>query len=371
MRQMTRYILTQLLVATLFVAFCLTCAIWLTQSLRFVDLIVNRGLSLPTFVWFAMLLMPSFLAVVLPVAAFAAVLFTYNKLVMDSELVVMRATGLGPIALAWPALILASGVMVMGYALNLYFLPVSYREFKDLQFQIRNNYASVLIQEGVFTSLGEGLTVYVSERARSGELAGILVHDDRDPEKRVTFIADRGMLLNTDSGPRVSMIDGSRQEWDRKQHRMSMLHFERYTIELGQLSNALAERWREPRERFLHELFSPDGTAGDQFYATRMRVEGHERLVTPFLTLTFTIVALAALLSGDFSRRGQTTRVLGAIGVVFAVQAGAIGLSNAAVKWPLVIPGMYAMAIAPALLGLLVMIRPPRRRRLPAQPAAA
>ena len=354
---MTRYILVQLAVATLFVAFCLTCAIWLTQSLRFVDLIVNRGLSLATFVWFAMLLMPSFLAVVLPVAAFAAVLFTYNKLVMDSELVVMRATGLGPIALASPALILASAVMAAGYALSLYFLPVSYREFKDLQFQIRNNYASVLIQEGVFTSLGEGLTVYVAERARSGELGGILVHDDRDPEKRVTFIADRGLLLNSETGPRVSMIDGSRQEWDRKQHRMSMLHFDRYTIELGQLSTALAERWREPRERFIHELFNPDASPGDQFYAAKMRVEGHERLMTPFLTLTFTIVALAALLSGDFSRRGQTLRVLGAIGVVFAIQAGTIGLSNAAVKWPFVVPIMYAVAIVPAVGGIAVMLR--------------
>ena len=68
MKRIDRYIFRQLLGATLFVAVTLTGVVWLTQSLRFVEMIVNRGLSAPLFLYFTMLLLPSFLGVILPVA---------------------------------------------------------------------------------------------------------------------------------------------------------------------------------------------------------------------------------------------------------------------------------------------------------------
>src|SRR3546814_5191353 len=84
----SRYILGQLAMATVFVTVALTFAIWLTQSLRLIDYIVNRGLPASTFLTFVGLLLPSFLGVVLPVATFVAILFVYHKLAMDSEMVV-------------------------------------------------------------------------------------------------------------------------------------------------------------------------------------------------------------------------------------------------------------------------------------------
>ena len=70
MHFLTRYILKQIIVVTLFVATVLCFAIWLTQSLRLVDLIVNRGLPLSMFLFMASLLLPRFLTIVLPIAVF-------------------------------------------------------------------------------------------------------------------------------------------------------------------------------------------------------------------------------------------------------------------------------------------------------------
>ena len=142
MGAISRYFLRQLFEATVFVTVALACAIWLTQSLRFVELIVNRGLSLGTFLYLTVLLLPTFLTVVLPIALFSALLFIYNRLTMDSELVVMRAVGVSPLRLAWPALALAFAVTAICYAMNLYFVPASYRQFKDLEFTIRNDYSA-------------------------------------------------------------------------------------------------------------------------------------------------------------------------------------------------------------------------------------
>src|SRR5918911_1969275 len=102
MTRLTRYILLQSLGATLFVTAALTAAIWLAQSLRLIDLIVNRGLSAELFLYLALLILPRFLDVVLPIGAFIAVLFVFNRLTSESELVVMRAAGLSPLSLARP-----------------------------------------------------------------------------------------------------------------------------------------------------------------------------------------------------------------------------------------------------------------------------
>ena len=177
MKRLTRYVLRQSLGAMLFVTVALTAAIWLAQSLRLIDLIVNRGLSLGLFLYLAVLILPRFLDIVIPIAIFIAVLFTYNKLMAESEIVVMRAAGVSPIRLAYPALLLAAGATAVLFAFSAYLLPASNRAFKDLQFEIRNQFVSAVIQEGTFTPISENITVYVRNREPNGELSGLLVQD--------------------------------------------------------------------------------------------------------------------------------------------------------------------------------------------------
>ncbi|MDP7603497.1 MAG: LptF/LptG family permease, partial [Alphaproteobacteria bacterium] len=212
MSRVTRYILRQLFAPTLFITGALVGVVWLTQSLRFVDLIVNRGLSAGHFFYLTMLLLPGFLSLILPIALFCAVLFTYHRLSFDSEIVVLRAAGLSHRQLARPALALALGATIVTYGLTLYLTPLGFRTFKDQQFTIRSSYASVLLREGVFNTLVDGVTVYVRERKSGGELRGILVHDNRQPSKPITVMAERGILTNTAEGPRFVMVNGNRQE---------------------------------------------------------------------------------------------------------------------------------------------------------------
>ena len=53
--------------------------------------------------------------------------------------------------------------------LSLYLLPASNREFKDLQFEIRNRFVSSLLQEGAFTTISDKLTIYIHSRDDRGE----------------------------------------------------------------------------------------------------------------------------------------------------------------------------------------------------------
>ncbi|MSO88487.1 MAG: LPS export ABC transporter permease LptF [Rhodospirillaceae bacterium] len=371
MPTINQYVMRNLVATTAFVTMVLICATWLTQSLRFVELIVNRGMSLEAFGQLTLLLMPSFLTVIGPIALFAAVLFTYNRLTMDSEMIVLRSVGLGPGALARPALILALAAVAAGYALSLYFLPWSYRQFKDLEVSFRSDYSAILLQEGVFTVVTEGVTVYVRSREPDGELRGLLVHDNRVVDRPVTLMAEKGALIADASGLRVIMGNGNRQQFDYGGGRLSLLNFDRYTVDLGRFNKEILNRWREPRERYVHELLFPDDSAGDRFYYDKLQAEGHNRLVMPLYSFAFTLIALAAMLSGKFNRRGQTRRVLGAILAVIVLQGMSMGIQNVAARLPNLIPLMYAGVLTPMLAAFFVLFREPRRRRLPIPVAQA
>src|SRR5947209_7584065 len=83
MKRLDRYIFRQCFGVMVFVTAALSAAIWLAQSLRLVDLIVNRGLSIDVFLYLALLILPRFLNIVLPIGVFIAVLFTFSRLISE------------------------------------------------------------------------------------------------------------------------------------------------------------------------------------------------------------------------------------------------------------------------------------------------
>jgi lipopolysaccharide export system permease protein len=358
MRVLDAYILRQLVAVTLIVTGALTCAIWLTQSLRFIELIVNRGLGLWTFLHLTLLLLPSFLWLLLPIAGFVAVLFTYLKLISDSEAIVIGAFGAGPLRLATPALLLGGGLSAVAYALSLYFLPLAYREFKDLEFAIRNDFGAILLREGAFNMVAPNVTVYVRSREASGDLIGILLHDGRRPDAPITMIAERGRLALTESGPRVVLVNGNRQELDRRAQRLQFLSFDRYSVDLGRIAERGADRWREPRERFLSELFGPPRDDTDRTNLARLRAEGHNRLAASLLPIALALAALAVLLPGDIDRRGRGGRVVMAVAAAALIQTLALSLQNIAARWPMAVPLIYAH-IAVVIIGSLWWLTQP------------
>ena len=372
MSGISRYILRQLTVGMLFVAAALTCVMWLTQSLRFVEMIVNKGLSIGAFLGLTLLLMPSFVVVIVPISLFAVVLFTYNKLNADRELVVMRAAGLSHWALGRPALILAAVVTVAGFVMSLWFIPFTVEKFHEMQWSIRNDLTSVLLQEGVFNKFGDGLTIYVRSRAASGELLGLLVYDRRNPLKPVTLMAERGALVYTKTGPRVLMINGNRQQLEQGTGRLSLLYFDSYIVDFNTATGASEQRLRDAREMPLTALLTASPKTMEAGEYRKMKVELHQRFTSPFYNLGFTFIALACLLPATFNRRGQGADIMTAVGLMVGSEALALVVSNLATANLAFTPAMYAVALLPIVGGAWMLGGVPpvlRRRRAATLPA--
>ncbi|HVB15474.1 MAG TPA: LptF/LptG family permease, partial [Stellaceae bacterium] len=236
-----------------------------------------------------------------------------------------------------------------------YFLPASNRAFKDLQFEIRNRFVSALIQEGTFTNISDKLTIYAARRDERGEFIGLMINDDRDPQQAVTILAERGAVADTPQGSRIIMVNGSRQRYNRATGKLSVLTFDRYTLDLSTLRDAPGVRFRDAQERFLGELFWPaqklDPTTRESFL-----IEGHHRLIVPLSVFGFVMIPLACLLPGQFNRRGQLRRVLLAVAIAFVCQALDLGIRNLAGRSAAAIPLMYLIDLLPAALGFGILL---------------
>ncbi len=354
------YIFRQVLLALVVATGGLTALIWLTQSLRFVDLVVNRGLSLLVFIHLTSLLIPSFIAVILPITTYVVIQFVYQRMATDRELTVMRAAGLSPWALGRPALAVALLATLIGYGLSLWAVPTATSDFKAFQWEIRNKLAAFLLQDGVFTPLSDKLTVYVRSRDPDGSLRGILVDDARDPTAHATILAERGRLLDGPHGPLVVLFDGSRQVIDHQSGRLDILTFKQNQLDLNDATSKdggvrPADMSEQPLSALLdpHPYFERD--------RSKWKAEGYRRLTEPLTTLSYAMVGLFSALGGIFRRHGGVVRPLVTVGVMIGLLALGLAFSTLAARDNDLLVLMWVHAVVPGLICIWLLFAPTLR----------
>lgn len=341
-----RYIFSQLFFLTCLITVVLTGAIWLTQSLRFVDIIVTRGVSFGTFLSFIFFLLPNLITLALPIAFLMGVLMVYNKLITDHELVVMRTSGCSDLFLMHPLLTLASLLVIFLYGLTLYFLPLSFQKFREMELRLRHHYSSALIRPGEFTAFGN-VMIYVQQRTPDGALNGILLYDGRDPKHEVTITAEKGLILDEEEDVQFVLIKGTRQEMDRPHARPSFLKFDQYVLRLQPPQKA-AQRELKPYEMTLSQLFYPRHDL-PLFMREKMRSEGHQRLISPLYTLSFGVIAALFLLRARNRRGGHPMALLGSIIACALLQGGSLILLQHTAELSFAVLGAYGLVLSPLL----------------------
>jgi lipopolysaccharide export system permease protein len=352
-----RYIMGQLLPALVLVTAGLVALIWLTQSLRFIQVIVDHGLSPLVFMRLTLLLVPSFVATILPITCFIVVLFIYARLAGDRELTVMRAAGMSDVALARPALIVGVLVMLGCYFLNIVMVPASLAAFRTYQFEIRNQIAAFLLEPGVFTQVTSRVTVYVQSRGADDSLQGILIEDDRDRQAPATILARAGQLQSDAQGPVVLLQDGSREQIDAKSGRLDILTFGRNVISLAQTAKAGSMDMNDAAEASLAQLFNPPPSLAPTDRA-KWLVEAQRRLSVPLSAISFTLIGLLAILGGLFRRHGGLLRPFVAVVTVTMLVALTLGIDNLAARSTHLVPLIWVTVVLPGIAAAVLLFRP-------------
>ena len=231
MKIVTKYILKQMLFGFVLITSGLLMIVWLSQSLRLFDMLLNSKVSIWLFVRLTMMLIPGYLAIISPIALFAVALFTYNRLITDRELIILRAAGMSPMQLARPVLTIGVLFTLIGFYISLILVPQAVANFRELRWKVQHDVSHLLIQEGEFNDITDGITVYIRNKNNDGSLEGIILHDQHSADSQMTLLAEKGNIVYRDGVPQISMKNGSRQEVSNKTGRFSILYFDYYNLD--------------------------------------------------------------------------------------------------------------------------------------------
>lgn len=356
MKKLNIYITKQLFVGFLLVTFSLMSILWLTQSLRFIDLITNKGLPVSVFVELTSLLMPRLFAIISPIAVFIGTLFIYNKLLSDRELVAIKAAGISPMQMAKPAFFVGLVLSLLSIYVNNVGVPRAEKAFAELEWKVKNDASHLLFREGEFNNIQPNLTIFIATHEKDGSVTNILINDERKKDVKSTISAERGRVVYTDEGPRVILVNGVRQEVNDNSKQFVSVSFDRYSIDLGTLGSG-KKKAGKAREKNLSELL---GVYGDDTLSkleqNRYFVEGNKRLVSPFFNVVFALMACAGLIVGNFNRRGQVKIICMSIAAMVVVQGGELAYTNLAVKNIMLLPLYYLNLIVPFLIVMYMLV---------------
>lgn len=330
MRIITRYILREIAVPFSLGLAIFTLILLVARILKLVELVVNRGVPLLDVAKVFSYILPAFLEVTVPMALLLGVLVALGRLSSDSEIVALKAAGVGLRQIAWPVAVFAGIVYVFALGLSVYARPWGNRLLRTGLYEIAKQRAAAGIKPQIFNDDFSGLVIYVDQIEPPGNrLHGILISDTRGVQdaprgiteatssEKSTIVAQMATLLTDESKQAISLQlqNGSLHSLDRLDHSYHRTDFGRYeiTLDLNAALTATA-RERDPSEMSLVELRSSTPDEGEEPYGKE--VELQRRFSIPFACLAFAAVALPLGLRPSNSVRSRGFMV--SLGLILA-----------------------------------------------------
>ncbi len=347
-----RYILSQLMGLFGFFALVLVGVYWINKAVGLFDQLIGDGQSALVFLEFSLLTLPTVIKLVLPVAAFIATVYGTNRMMTESELVVMQATGFSGFRLARPVFYFGLVVALMMLIMAHFLVPASRATLVSARATMSENITARYLNEGQFSHPSPATTLYIREISPQGELLDLFLADERDPLEHTTYTARKALFVRGDAGPKLIMFDGMAQVLDVAGQRLSVTRFADFTFDIGALLTASVRPNRTSGELSTAELLWPTPALVTETGETAdaLRFDGHSRFAEPMLAVSVTLVGFSSLLVGGFSRFGLWRQIIMAICLLVVVQglatsANAVGVKSAQ---------GWALAYVAPVVGLLM-----------------
>ncbi len=308
-----RYLLKEIIPPFLVGIGVFTFIILMSQFLRLIEMILNKGVPVFTALRLIAHLLPSILVLTVPMAVLLATLVAFGRLSADNELTALKGGKLSLHRLAMPVIAFALVIYAVDFYLVAQALPSSNQAFRRLMFGVLRSKATIGLQEKIFNSDYDGLIIYVNEIPTSSPnpvMRGIMIHDNRPDEARgqgaATIFAEEGKIVEDGRGGSVFRLrNGSIHSMKSDRRRYQLTHFDLHDLNVMTAGEATAETIlpKGPREMTLGELRAKVAElAAAKAPVFPPLVEIHKKFALPFACVIFAVLGIAL---GVIFRRGE------------------------------------------------------------------
>ena len=142
---------------------------------------------------------PELMLLTLPMSFLLSVLYVYGRMNADSELIVLRASGMSFRQAAVPAFIVGIICMLAGFFVSFHLGPTGRKDVRLSIGQTLRARAPYAIEPGIFNTLISDTVIYVMNR-EGDRLSGIFIYDRRNPQRPLVIYARKGAIRSAEEG---------------------------------------------------------------------------------------------------------------------------------------------------------------------------
>lgn len=346
-RTIHKSIIREIILIFIITAVCLNFVLMMEKVFRLSRFLSGVGASFLDIIRIILLLQPQILILTVPMSFLIAVLITYGRMNMDSEIVVMRAVGMSLGQISRPAVLAGLIAFYLTAAMTLYFSPLCAAQLRSLVNTTLKTRAPLALEEGIFHTAFRGITVLIGQKPSPDEMRGLFIYDSTNPQRPTVITAKSGrILIDQEGSPVFDIRDG--YITIIRETTFTELHFGRYVLKIDIGLDLQTERKNEKTPlALLREAGSSNPEARRALY-----LEFHRRLTLPLINIF--IIFLGPALAMHSGKRGRLSGFMygvGVFGVYYAllvyfenlVRSGVLPHMSA---WaPLLILGVFSIAL--------------------------
>ena len=229
---------------------------WLSQALRNLEILSSDNVTIASYFFYTLLLIPKLSMITIPISIFLGIIFAINKLRLDSELIVFGSTGNSNRDILFkPLTIIAIFFFVLILLLSVYLVPLSSAEIRSKITEIRSsNISASILKEKRFITPDNNLTVFFKE-VQDQNVYGLLLHDRSEKNNVKTYVAKKGYLDNSNKNSSIYLYQGTMQIYNEEENKITEIDFDSYSINLKNFEKT-ADGFLYADEKPTYELFN-------------------------------------------------------------------------------------------------------------------
>ena len=273
-----QYFFTEFFKIFLLISLSFSLLIWFTQAARLLELITEFGNPVSVYFKYLLFSYPKILQNTFLLNFIISMFFLFAKLNDAKEFGIYWLSGISKFKIYSLCMIIGAVVLVLNLILSIFLAPWSSYQGRLVLGESKFTLVNALVKEKNFNTPLKGLTIYVENNDKRGNLNGIFIY-----EKSRIITAQKGRVLTDGDNSYLELFNGTSQEKNNK--KINFINFNSTIFDFSkyQLRNTSYPKFTERKINWLFERLK--NTQISMKNRIDLRVEINSRLIKPFVIL--------------------------------------------------------------------------------------
>ncbi len=203
-----KYFTFEILKEFLTILFAFTAIAWTVRAVNFLDLIVEDGHSIKTYLTFSLLNLTNIVTKFIPLTFFIALTVSIAKFERQNEFLILWTAGLNKIKIVNLFFLISILILCIQIFFSTFITPNALSKSRSLVKLSDLNSINSIIKTNDFSDSFKSVTFYVETKNENNEMENIFIRDENNAFKNLT--SDTSDSVNTTIIARTGLIDNKK-----------------------------------------------------------------------------------------------------------------------------------------------------------------